>query len=68
MRKLATVVVVGLLSTLFLTLLALPSLYYLMNRRREAPHDEGGVLDPDELQENTERAGMAERTENPYDS
>lgn len=34
-RPLATVVVGGLLSTLFLTLLALPSLYYLMNRRRE---------------------------------
>jgi AcrB/AcrD/AcrF family len=48
-RPLATVVVGGLLSTLFLTLLALPSLYYLMNRRREEPHEEGRVRDPDEL-------------------
>jgi len=32
-RPLATVVVGGLLSTLFLTLLALPSLYYLMSTR-----------------------------------
>src|SRR5262245_13451724 len=48
-RPLATVVVGGLLSTLFLTLLALPSLYYLMNRRREEPRDEGDVRDPDEL-------------------
>jgi heavy metal efflux system protein len=47
-RPLATVVVGGLLSTLFLTLLALPSLYYLMNRRREEPRDEGGVREPDE--------------------
>jgi cobalt-zinc-cadmium resistance protein CzcA len=47
-RPLATVVVGGLLSTLFLTLLALPSLYYLMNRRREEPHDEGRFQDPDE--------------------
>jgi cobalt-zinc-cadmium resistance protein CzcA len=48
-RPLATVVVGGLLSTLFLTLLALPSLYYLMNRRREEPRDEGAVREPDEL-------------------
>jgi cobalt-zinc-cadmium resistance protein CzcA len=48
-RPLATVVVGGLLSTLFLTLLALPSLYYLMNRRHEDPHDEGRVPAPDEL-------------------
>ena len=34
-RPLATVVVGGLLSTLFLTLLALPSMYYLLERRRE---------------------------------
>ena len=34
-RPLATVVVGGLLSTLFLTLLALPSLYYLVERRKE---------------------------------
>lgn len=33
-RPLATVVVGGLLSTLFLTLIALPSLYYLVERRR----------------------------------
>lgn len=33
-RPLATVVVGGLLSTLFLTLLALPSMYYLMERRK----------------------------------
>jgi cobalt-zinc-cadmium resistance protein CzcA len=48
-RPLATVVVGGLLSTLFLTLLALPSLYYLMNRRREEPRDKSGVREPDEL-------------------
>jgi len=64
-RPLATVVVGGLLSTLFLTLLALPSLYYLMNRGREEPHDdEGGVRDPDEIQENAEQTGMEEQTEN----
>ncbi len=34
-RPLATVVVGGLLSTLFLTLLALPSMYYLVERSRE---------------------------------
>lgn len=34
-RPLATVVVGGLLSTLFLTLIALPSLYYLVERRRK---------------------------------
>ena len=33
-RPLATVVVGGLISTLMLTLLALPALYYLMNRGR----------------------------------
>jgi cobalt-zinc-cadmium resistance protein CzcA len=33
-RPLATVVVGGLLSTLFLTLLALPSLYYVMAKHR----------------------------------
>ena len=48
-RPLATVVVGGLLSTLSLTLPALPSLYHLMNRRREEPRDEGGVRYPDEL-------------------
>jgi hypothetical protein len=42
-------VVGGLLSTLFLTLLALPSLYYLMNRQRDEPRDEGGVQEPDEF-------------------
>lgn len=35
-RPLATVVVGGLVSTLFLTLLALPSMYYLMMRRRRS--------------------------------
>jgi cobalt-zinc-cadmium resistance protein CzcA len=35
-RPLATVVVGGLFSTLFLTLLVLPSLYYLANRRKAA--------------------------------
>jgi hypothetical protein len=65
-RPLATVVVGGLLSTLFLTLLALPSLYYLMNRRREGPHDdEGGVRNPEESLENTEPTGTEEQTENP---
>ena len=48
-RPLATVVVGGLLSTLSLTLPALPSLYHLMNRRREEPRDKGGVRYPDEL-------------------
>jgi heavy metal efflux system protein len=48
-RPLATVVVGGLLSTLFLTLLALPSLYYLMNRRREEPRDDGDGREPDEF-------------------
>jgi cobalt-zinc-cadmium resistance protein CzcA len=38
-RPLATVVVGGLFSTLFLTLLALPSLYYLMARPRRERHD-----------------------------
>ncbi len=36
-RPLATVVVGGLLSTLFLTLLVLPSLYYLANRKGDEP-------------------------------
>ncbi len=36
-RPLATVVVGGLVSTLFLTLLALPSMYYLMLRRERSP-------------------------------
>ena len=35
-RPLATVVVGGLISTLLLTLLALPSMYYVIERRREA--------------------------------
>lgn len=34
-RPLATVVVGWLLSTLFLTLIALPSMYHLVERRRE---------------------------------
>jgi len=33
-RPLATVIVGGLMSTLFLTLLALPALYFVMMRRR----------------------------------
>jgi len=48
-RPLATVVVGGLLSTLVLTLLALPSLYYLMNGRRDSPRDEGRVQESDEF-------------------
>lgn len=39
-RPLATVVVGGLLSSLFLTLLALPSLYYLMARRERNQNSE----------------------------
>ncbi len=46
-RPLATVVVGGLCSTLFLTLLVLPSLYYLANRNRKlsapAGRDSGGA-------------------------
>jgi cobalt-zinc-cadmium resistance protein CzcA len=68
-RPLATVVVGGLLSTLFLTLLALPSLYYLINRRREETHDDEGVVrDPDESPENTGTTGTEEQTENSYNS
>jgi hypothetical protein len=48
-RPLATVVVGGLLSTLFLTLLALPSLYYLLTRPRGEPHEGAIVQKPDEL-------------------
>jgi heavy metal efflux system protein len=48
-RPLATVVVGGLLSTLILTLLALPSLYYLMYGRRGETGGEGGVREPDEF-------------------
>src|SRR5262249_41063000 len=48
-RPLATVVVGGLLSTLFLTLLALPSLYYLMAGRREEPRDGDAAQKLDEL-------------------
>jgi cobalt-zinc-cadmium resistance protein CzcA len=36
-RPLATVVVGGLLSTLFLTLIALPALYYLISGRKNTP-------------------------------
>jgi cobalt-zinc-cadmium resistance protein CzcA len=35
-RPLATVVVGGLLSTLFLTLIVMPSLYYIATRRKAA--------------------------------
>ncbi|MBO0858900.1 MAG: efflux RND transporter permease subunit [Chloracidobacterium sp.] len=59
-RPLATVVVGGLLSTLFLTLLALPCLYYLFNRRREEPHDKGAVQEREEL-----TANRADKTEEP---
>jgi cobalt-zinc-cadmium resistance protein CzcA len=59
-RPLATVVVGGLLSTLFLTLLALPSLYYLMNRRRGEPHDKGVVQEREELP-----ADNVDKTEEP---
>jgi cobalt-zinc-cadmium resistance protein CzcA len=59
-RPLATVVVGGLLSTLFLTLLALPSLYYLMNRGREEHSDEGRLREPDEFP-----AGSVDKTEEP---
>ena len=38
-RPLATVVVGGLLSTLLLTLLVLPSLYYLTARKNPAPEE-----------------------------
>jgi heavy metal efflux system protein len=61
-RPLATVVVGGLLSTLFLTLLALPSLYYLMNRRREEPYDQGSFQEPDELP-----ADSIDKTEEPVE-
>jgi cobalt-zinc-cadmium resistance protein CzcA len=46
-RPLATVLVGGLLSTLLLTLLALPSLYYLVVRRhKEATECKGAVATP----------------------
>jgi AcrB/AcrD/AcrF family len=53
-RPLATVVVGGLLSTLFLTLLALPSLYYLveswrLNRYGESNND--APITPDQIDE-----------------
>jgi cobalt-zinc-cadmium resistance protein CzcA len=53
-RPLATVVVGGLLSTLFLTLLALPSLYYLveswrLNRYSESNND--APITPDQIDE-----------------
>jgi cobalt-zinc-cadmium resistance protein CzcA len=56
-RPLATVVVGGLISTLMLTLLALPALYYLMNRgsdRRRLPEatEPGG---PTQVEEQTNR-------------
>ncbi|HKC86775.1 MAG TPA: efflux RND transporter permease subunit, partial [Blastocatellia bacterium] len=60
-RPLATVVVGGLLSTLFLTLLALPSLYYLMNRPCDEPRDEGDVREPDEFQPDS-----IDQAEEPY--
>jgi cobalt-zinc-cadmium resistance protein CzcA len=45
-RPLATVVVGGLLSTLFLTLLALPSLYYLVNKQRNEPPGQSNQESP----------------------
>jgi heavy metal efflux system protein len=59
-RPLATVVVGGLLSTLFLTLLALPSLYYLVASRRlnrcgESNND--APITPDQTDEETQPGG-----------
>src|SRR5262249_38048941 len=59
-RPLATVVVGGLLSTVFLPMLALPSLYYLMIKRRGEPRDGDTVQKPDDL-----LADSADPTANP---
>src|SRR5215475_4868500 len=56
-RPLATVVVGGLLSTLFLTLLALPSLYYLVTLWRLKLHTESNndaPITPDQTDVGTE--------------
>ena len=59
-RPLATVVVGGLLSTLFLTLLALPSLYYLVASRRLNRYGEsnnGAGIAPDQTDVETQPGG-----------
>src|SRR5215468_10938533 len=59
-RPLATVVVGGLLSTLFLTLLALPSLYYLVASRRLNHYGESNndaPITPDQTDEETQPGG-----------
>jgi cobalt-zinc-cadmium resistance protein CzcA len=59
-RPLATVVVGGLLSTLFLTLLALPSLYYLVASRRLNRYGEsnnGTPITPDQTDVGTQPGG-----------
>jgi heavy metal efflux system protein len=59
-RPLATVVVGGLLSTLFLTLLALPSLYYLVASRRLNRYGEsnnGSPIAPDQTNVGTQLDG-----------
>ncbi|MBL8208752.1 MAG: efflux RND transporter permease subunit, partial [Blastocatellia bacterium] len=43
-RSLATVVVGGLLSTLLLTLVALPALYYLITRNARLPQSESSGI------------------------
>jgi len=42
-RPLATVVVGGLLSTLLLTLLALPTIYYLLAGKEKRPAADSGI-------------------------
>lgn len=49
-RPLATVVVGGLVSTLLLTFLALPSLCYLVNRRQYGPRPEPPVSDEEPIE------------------
>ena len=59
-RPLATVVVGGLLSTLFLTLLALPSLYYLVASRRLnrcGESNNGAPITPDQSDVGTQPGG-----------
>jgi len=59
-RPLATVVVGGLLSTLFLTLLALPSLYYLVASRRLNRYggsNNGAPITPDQSDVGTQPGG-----------
>jgi cobalt-zinc-cadmium resistance protein CzcA len=59
-RPLATVVVGGLLSTLFLTLLALPSLYYLVASRRLnrcGENNNGAPITPDQTDVETQLGG-----------